>query len=348
MSDIRKKLDLAEARAHLDGARGRDYWRSLDDLAGSPEFEEMLHREFPRQAIGWSEDENPGEGRRTFLKLMAASLALGGLAACTRQPNEHIMPYVRQPEELIPGKPLFYATAHTVSGIANGVLAESHEGRPTKIEGNPEHPSTLGACDLYSQASVLQLYDPDRAQALTFQGEIRSWANFLTAFREALARQKGRASSGIRILTETITSPTLADQIRKLQKQYPGTKWHQWEPAGAHEARAGAMQAFGQPVNTYYNLANAAVVVALDSDFLASGVASLRYARQFAARRSRARQPDRDEPALRGGADADADRQQGRPSVAAARRRHSGIRLGAGDGARSGQRSQAGRQRRHL
>jgi molybdopterin-containing oxidoreductase family iron-sulfur binding subunit len=285
MSDIRKKLDLAEARARLDGARGRDYWRSLDDLAGSPEFEEMLHREFPRQAIGWSEDENPGEGRRNFLKLMAASLALGGLAACTRQPNEHIMPYVRQPENLIPGKPLFYATAHTLSGVANGVLAESHEGRPTKIEGNPEHPATLGACDAYSQASVLQLYDPDRAQNLTHEGEIRSWGNFLGAFREALAKQKGKAESGVTILTETVTSPTLADQIRAFQKLYPGTKWRQWEPAGAHMARAGAMQAFGQPVNTYYDLSKAAVVVALDSDFLASGAASLRYARQFAARR---------------------------------------------------------------
>jgi molybdopterin-containing oxidoreductase family iron-sulfur binding subunit len=285
MSDISKKLDLAEVRARLDGARGRDYWRSLDDLAGTPEFEELLHREFPRQAIGWSDDENPGEGRRNFLKLMAASLALGGLAACTRQPTEHIMPYVRQPEELVPGKPLFYATAATLSGVANGVLAESHEGRPTKIEGNPEHPSTLGACDVFSQAAVLQLYDPDRSQVLSYQGEIRSWANFLSSFREALARQRSKGGAGIRIITETITSPTLADQIRNLQKLYPGAKWHQWEPAGAHEERAGALQAFGQPVNTYYDLSKAAVVVSIDADFLASGPASLRYARQFAARR---------------------------------------------------------------
>jgi MoCo/4Fe-4S cofactor protein with predicted Tat translocation signal len=285
MSDIRKKLDLAEVRARLDGARGRDYWRSLDDLAGTPEFEDLLQREFPRQAIGWSEDENPGEGRRNFLKLMAASLALGGLAACTRQPNEHIMPYVRQPEEIVPGKPLFYATAFPLSGVATGVLAESHEGRPTKIEGNPEHPASLGACDVFSQAAVLQLYDPDRSQTLNFQGEIRSWTNFLATFREALAQQKARGGAGIRILTETVTSPTLADQIRAFQKLYPGTRWHQWEPAGAHEERAGAIQAFGQPVNTWYDLSKAAVVVSLDSDFLASGPASLRYARQFAARR---------------------------------------------------------------
>src|SRR5689334_10713516 len=135
MIEPRKKLDLAAVRARLDGVRGRDYWRSLDDLAAAPEFREMVEREFPQQAIGWSDDENPVEGRRNFLKLMGASLALAGLTACTRQPVEHIAPYIRQPEELIPGRPLFYATAATLNGLANGVLVESHEGRPTKVEG---------------------------------------------------------------------------------------------------------------------------------------------------------------------------------------------------------------------
>src|SRR5438045_2820358 len=179
MSESMQKLDLAAVRERLEGARGRDSWRSLDELSATPEFKDLVEREFPRQAVGWADDENPDEGRRNFLKLMGASLALGGLAACTRQPTEHIMPYVRQPEELIPGRPLFFATAHTLSGVATGVLAESHEGRPTKIEGNPEHPATLGACDIFSQASVLQLYDPDRSQALTFQGDISSWGTFL-------------------------------------------------------------------------------------------------------------------------------------------------------------------------
>ena len=189
MSESHKKLDLSSVRARLDGARGREYWRSLDELAATPEFRDMLEREFPQQAIGWSDDEDAAQGRRNFLKLMGASLALAGLTSCTRQPTEHIMPYVRQPEELIPGRPLFFATATTLNGIANGVLAESHEGRPTKIEGNPEHPATLGACDAYSQASVLQLYDPDRSQALTFQGEIRSWGEFYSSLRAILAGQ---------------------------------------------------------------------------------------------------------------------------------------------------------------
>ncbi len=285
MSEPRKKLDLAAVRSRLDGARGRDYWRSLDDLASTPEFKDLMEREFPQQAIGWSEDENGVEGRRNFLKLMGASLALAGLTACTRQPTEHIVPYVRQPEELIPGRPLFYATATILSGMAQGVLAESHEGRPTKLEGNPQHPSTLGACDTYSQASILSLYDPDRAQTPAFEGEVRSWGDFFGSLRQTLAAQRARSGAGIRILTETISSPTMAQQLRTIQSLFPAAKWHQWEPAGAHQARAGAMLAFGEPVNTYYNLAHANVVVSLDSDFLASGPLAMRYARQWASKR---------------------------------------------------------------
>jgi len=288
MSDSPKKLDLAAVKDRLAKAArtgGREYWRSLEHLAATPEFEELMEREFPRQAIGWSEDEDRVAGRRNFLKLMGASLALGGLAACTRQPTEHIMPYIRQPEEEVPGKPLFFATATTLNGVAHGVLAESHEGRPTKIEGNPEHPATLGACDSYSQASVLGLYDPDRAATVTEGGEIRSWAGFFDALRDSLARQKQRNGAGIRILTETVTSPTMASQFAAIQKLYPGAKWHQWEPAGPHSARAGAKQSFGQFFNTYYDLSAAKVVVSLDSDFLVSGPASLRYARQFSMRR---------------------------------------------------------------
>src|SRR5579872_6260865 len=183
MNEPRKKLDLAAVRALLNGkSNGRDYWRNLEDLAAAPEFQELIEHEFPRQAIGWSDDENSVEGRRNFLKVMGASLALAGLTACTRQPTEQIMPYIRQPEELVPGRPLFYATAHTLSGVATGVLAESHEGRPTKIEGNPEHPGSLGAATAFMQASVLELYDPDRSKTLLYEGEIRSWADFLGEF----------------------------------------------------------------------------------------------------------------------------------------------------------------------
>ena len=234
MSDKSNHSDMAAVRARLEASgHGRTYWRSLDDLARTPEFRDLVEREFPRLAIGWSEDESPVEGRRNFLKLMGASLALGGLAACTRQPTEHIMPYVRQPEELIPGRPLFYATATTLNGVARGVLAESHEGRPTKIEGNPEHPATLGACDAFSQASVLGLYDPDRLQAVTGEDDVKAWGDFVGSLREALAAQKLKGGAGLRILTETVTSPTMAAQLGEIARLVSAI---QVAPVGARRA----------------------------------------------------------------------------------------------------------------
>src|SRR5581483_808830 len=261
-----------------------DFWRSLEERAARPDFTEWLEKEYPRQASAWADIET-GDNRRHFLKLMGASLALAGLTGCTRQPPEFIMPYVRQPEELIPGRPLFFATAMPLGGYATGLLIESHEGRPTKAEGNPEHPASLGACDVFSQASILDLYDPDRSQALSFEGEISSWARFLTAIREVVQQQEAKGGAGLRILTESISSPTLADQMRTILTAMPQAKWHTWEPAAAHYARAGAQQAFGQAVNTYYDLSKADVIVSLDNNFLAAGAASLRYARQFAAKR---------------------------------------------------------------
>src|SRR5689334_23141775 len=152
-------MDFSAIRSRIAGAEGRLYWRSLGELADTPQFREYLHREFPEQASQW----NDPKGRRQFLKLMSASLALAGIGACTKQPPENIIPYVRQPENLVPGKPLFFATALNFAGIAQPVLVENHEGRPTKIEGNPEHPASLGATDIFAQAAILGLYDPDRA-----------------------------------------------------------------------------------------------------------------------------------------------------------------------------------------
>ena len=143
-------MTLAEIRSHLAGLSGRAYWRSLEELSDSPEFREYVHREFPDQA---SEFNEPA-GRRQFLKLMGASLALAGVSACTRQPPEKLVPYVRQPEEIIPGRPLFFATAMPLGGLGFPLLAENHMGRPTKLEGNPEHPASLGGTDVFSQASV--------------------------------------------------------------------------------------------------------------------------------------------------------------------------------------------------
>src|SRR5262249_17689868 len=158
------KMELAEAQDKLSRAQsGPQYWRCLEELAQSDEFIEMLHREFPRQASTWPE----GSSRRDFLKLMSASMALAGLSACVKQPLQPIVPYVRQPNEITLGIPLFFASAMPFSGYASPVLVESHEGRPTKIEGNPEHPASLGGSCIYSQASILDMSDPDRAQTIT-------------------------------------------------------------------------------------------------------------------------------------------------------------------------------------
>src|SRR5439155_13480230 len=177
-----ERRNLQAIRAHLDGARGPEYWRGLAELADTDEFRELIHGELPQAAAEWIDPVS----RRRFLQLMGASLALAGLSGCTRQPDESIVPYVKQPEELILGKPMFFATAVTLRGYANGVIVESHEGRPTKVEGNPDHPASFGATDVFGQASVLNLYDPDRQQALRSPDRIRPWSAFRDVVRAAI------------------------------------------------------------------------------------------------------------------------------------------------------------------
>ena len=216
-----KTFDLASIRARLSVMRGRHFWRSFEELAQTPEFTSFVQREFPQHASEWLDPV----GRRGFLKLMGASLALAGASACTRQPDELIVPYVRQPENVVPGRPLFFATAMPLSGSAIGLLAESHEGRPTKIEGNPDHPASLGATDAYSQASVLQLYDPDRSTAITFLGEIRPWGTFVQVISQALSQRRAVQGAGLRVLTESVASPTLASQLQEVLTSLPQARW---------------------------------------------------------------------------------------------------------------------------
>ncbi len=275
------RVDLAAVRRRLEGAQGPEYWRSVEQLADTDAFRQFLESEFPQQAA-------PLRGavdRRNFLKLMGASFALAGLNACTRQPTEHIVPYVRQPENMVPGTPMFFATAVPLMGFAAPVLVESHMGRPTKIEGNPEHPASQGATDVFTQAAVLGLYDPDRSQVTTHVGAIRPWAAFVADMRTGLEAQKEQRGAGLRILTGTVTSPTLAAQLRELLAAFPLATWHQYEPAHRDNAREGARLAFGEPVDTLYRFDKAAVVLALDADFLSDGPGHLRYARDFTARR---------------------------------------------------------------
>jgi molybdopterin-containing oxidoreductase family iron-sulfur binding subunit len=272
----KEPLNLAVIRARLAATRGRQYWRSLEELAETAEFQELLHREFPRQAAEWG-----AISRRQFLKLMAASLALAGLSSCGGPPAEKIEPYVKAPAELVPGEPLFYATAMTLGGYAVGLLARSNQGRPTKIEGNPDHPASLGATDAFAQAALLTLYDPDRSQSVMHIGTTSTWDAFQAAIGPAIQAQGASGGAGLRILTETVTSPTLGAQLQALLAAFPAARWHQYEPAGRDTVRAGAWLAFGQDVNVIYRLDQAAAILALDADFLFDEPGRLPYARAF-------------------------------------------------------------------
>jgi MoCo/4Fe-4S cofactor protein with predicted Tat translocation signal len=274
--------DWNAIRARLDTTRGREFWRSLDELAEHPDFLEYLQQEFPRQTNPAVES---GLDRRVFMKLMAASLGLAGLNACTRQPEEKIVPYVHQPEQLVLGTPLSYATAMPFDGGSIGLLVESHEGRPTKIEGNPLHPASLGATDAITQAAILTLYDPDRSQVVTSAGTIRPWSAFRTVAGNMLAAQRPRQGAGLRFLTETVTSPTLAAQMESLLRELPAAQWHQWEPSARDGALEGARRAFGEVVDTHYRLDRADIIVSLDADFFTVGPQRLRLTREFVRRR---------------------------------------------------------------
>jgi MoCo/4Fe-4S cofactor protein with predicted Tat translocation signal len=282
LSLIDRPLDLAAVRAKLQSKTGKQYWRTLEELAGDPRFEELLQREFPRQAPSeWDESVD----RRDFLKLMGASLALAGLSGCGRAPEQYLVPYVKQPDGMVLNKPLFFATAMTFGADAIGLLVESHEGRPTKVEGNPDHPSSLGSSNVFAQASILNLYDPDRAQTVTKAGEIQTWSQFVDAAQALAAALRSIRGDGLRILTGIISSPMIAAQLESILTLYPLAKWHQWEPAVGDGTREGAKLAFGRYLSTVYRPENAEVILSLDSDFLASGPGNVRYMREFYRRR---------------------------------------------------------------
>jgi molybdopterin-containing oxidoreductase family iron-sulfur binding subunit len=282
------RLDMAEVRRKLAGKHGRAYWRSLEEIAETPEFEGWLGDEFPHRRTLLEID------RRTLLKFMGASLALAGLAGCRGMElgELKVVPYVKQPEELVLGKPLFYATAWSMAGLGLGLLVESHEGRPTKIEGNPDHPGSLGATNAQTQAAILGLYDPDRSALVLEDGETSTWDAFVDALADELADQKAKHGAGIRILTEVSVSPTFKGQMDAFAKIYPKARWHQFEPFAKDNAFDGARLAFGRPVETLYDLTQAKVIVSLDSDFLQEGLESVILARQFAEGRTKLTQQD--------------------------------------------------------
>jgi MoCo/4Fe-4S cofactor protein with predicted Tat translocation signal len=251
-------------QAKLAGKSGKRYWKHLDELADTPEFAELVREEFPRQAGGgeWVD----AVSRRGFLKVMGASFALAGLAGCTKQPDEPIYPYVKQPEDLVLGNPMYFATAHPFPTGAIPILVKSEAFRPIKIEGNPEHPVGKGKSDAFTQASLLDLYDPDRSQYPTWRGNKSDFGRFQEEFATAVAGTKD--GTGVWFLTETITSPTLAAQWKQVQQKYPNAKLVQYDAVNGDAGRAASKAAFGDYVDTLYKLENADVILALDADFL--------------------------------------------------------------------------------
>ncbi|WP_428484797.1 TAT-variant-translocated molybdopterin oxidoreductase [Rhodopila sp.] len=258
--------DLAALRARLAGPVRRT-WRSLDAVADTPEFRRFLHNEFP-SAAGLA----AGSDRRGFLKLMAASLALAGLAGCDDDdPRDQEVPYVRAPEQVVPSATLSYASAALIDGFANGVLVTTRNGRPIKIEGNPQHPWTRGGTDVFGQASILDLYDPLRSQAVQYLGRASTWLAARAALVGRFAQSRAEQGNGLRLLTGPVTSPSLIAQIDAMRQAFPRMRWHSHMPADRSPAYAATQQVFGRALETRWHFDQAKLVVALDGDFLDPG-----------------------------------------------------------------------------
>ena len=262
---------------------GPRFWRSLEEWSESSEFLPYLHREFPEHASEWVE----GLSRRRFLQLMAASFALAGITSCSRQEQGKLMPYARRPEEIIPGKPIFYATTFPHRGYGKGVLVRTEMGRPTKIEGNPDHPASLGSSDTFMQASILGLYDPDRSQAIRRGQDISDWDAFARFAGERVAEHEKDQGAGLFLLTGKTTSPSFLDELQRMQERFPRMTWCEYEPAAPVRAHAKA----GTEVEPCYDLRRADLIVSLDADFLGEGPANLTQIKAFSERR---RNPEKD------------------------------------------------------
>ena len=259
----------------------RSYWRSLAQIEGRSESRDFLEREFPEGA-----SELPdGITRRDMMMLVGASLSLAGLTGCIRRPVEEIVPYVTAPEDVLPGIPRFYATTMPFRRSAYGLIVESHEGRPTKIEGNPSHASTLGASSALVQASVLGLYDPDRSQSLTLHGTRKSWNDFVTAWGQLSAAHAADGGAGLAVLSESFSSPTQARLVSELRVRYPRLQWATYDAVSDESRLAGLKHATGRDLDLMLRLDRASVILALDADPLLTDPEMIRHARGFADRR---------------------------------------------------------------
>jgi MoCo/4Fe-4S cofactor protein with predicted Tat translocation signal len=257
---------------------GPKYWRSLDELAATPGFKAQVEREFPSDASNLN-----GVDRRQFFKLMAASFALGGvgLAAGCRRPEKHILPYGKSAEDVISGLPLYFASSMPTRKGAIPILAETHEGRPTKIEGNPTYSPYGGASNAFVQASVLDLYDPDRASVSTVKGAAVTAAVVQDLLAKIGTDAAATDGTGLAFLAGQSSSPTRAALVAKLTKKFPKAIWSEYEAAQDEASASAAQAAFGQSVKPVYQLAKAKRIVAIDADFFQSEAHSLYYSREF-------------------------------------------------------------------
>ena len=224
-----------------------------------------------------------GLDRRAALKLFVSGAALA-LASCGR-PEQQIVPYVQMPEGETPGVPLHFATALPLAGYGRGVLVSSVEGRPIKIDGNPRHPASLGATDVFAEASVLSLYDPERSRAPYSAGRIQPWSSFEAALRPRIEREKSRSGAGLALLTGRVTSPTLIAQIDAVKRALPQARWYRYEAADDDAVSAGARQAFGQLVAALPRFGDARVALMLDADPLGCGPQQIRFGHDITAQR---------------------------------------------------------------
>jgi len=271
----------------MNETRGGDkrFWRSLDDLADTERFRRFVEREFPEDA----ERMMAPASRRGFMKLMGASMALAGMTGC-RWPTEEILPFAHRPDGYVPGVPRFYATAMELNGVATGLLAKSYDGRPIKLEGNPEHPSSLGSTSAIAQAAILELYDPDRSRAVKHAGQraLGGWDEFVTFAHERFGALKADGGTGLRVVSEATSSPSVAEMRRRFETAYPHARWYEYEPLSRDNQREGSTLAFGAPHRTHLALDQAELVLSLDEDFVLDHPAAVRYARDHVT----ARNPD--------------------------------------------------------
>ncbi|WIG55377.1 MAG: Molybdopterin oxidoreductase, iron-sulfur binding subunit [Rhodanobacteraceae bacterium] len=266
---LEDRVDPAAIRAKLAGQRGPRFWRSLEELADSEGFRAWLRSEHPQLAEAASLD------RRDFLKLLGASLALAGLAGCSHPPRSQIVPYVHKPVGQVDGLPRYFATTLTRQGYAHGVLVRDDMGRPTKVEGNPQHPASLGSTGIFAQAAILQLWDPDRSQSVMHGNSVATWDDFAAALTERVARFHANGGEGLRLLIAPTTSPTLTAQLAAFEKRFPNARWHVDDPAGIA----------GRSEVARCHFDRAKVIVSLDADFLSDPAAGVRRSRDFIAAR---------------------------------------------------------------